>query len=327
MLTSGCIDGAFDAAEPDAEALALLTELAKFPEWRMETDHGTIRMILYTGWTPGTTGHIIQLADRSFYDGTTMHRVVDDFVIQGGDPTGTGEGGSGPLGLSDSIPLEIHDGLDFGSGAVGLARWTDDTGDSQYFITEKPAIHLSQPTGPTGMVFGAYSLFAQVFQGQDVVRAIAQVETDANDKPTTDVVVHNTTILDPPADADLINLIPDVHAGVSTQGYVGDLEVPRIVVADHPATFRFSTDTTDSTDSADQAPCRVESFGLTGPEGTTSYRTWNGATGDPCTFEDTIRFTAPGDYVIDLGVDEVAFQVIPWHAEYASFTGTAKASA
>lgn len=319
LAFGGCLDGAFDRPEPDADAVALLERLALFPEWRMETDHGTIRMILYTGWTPVTAAHIMQLTDRGFYDGTTVHRVVDDFVIQGGDPTGTGEGGSGPLGLSDSVPLEISDDpvLDFGSGAVGLARWTDDTGDSQYFITEKPQIHLSRPNeNGTGAVFGAYSLFAQVFEGMDVVRAIAQVSTDATDRPEEDVVVHNATILAPPKDADLIGLVLDVHPGVSTQGYQGTMEVPRIVTTDHPATIRFTTD------SAGQAPCNVQLFGLTDPEGTTSYHGWDGVPGDPCTFESTFRFTAPGTYTIDLGVDEVVFRVLPWHDAYAPFTGT-----
>lgn len=328
VVLAGCMAPAGPATAPlddpapaDAELLAHLEQLATFPEMRIQTDVGTIRAILYADWTPQTVAHIGGLAADGFYDGLTIHRVVDDFVIQSGDPTGTGEGGSGPGGLSTNmVPLEIKEGLDFGSGAIGLARWTDDTGDSQWFITEKPALHLSRPSGVTGDVFGAYSLFGQVFEGMDVVRQIAAVETiEGADRPVEDVFVTKAELLPPPGDVDLIGLVPVIGAGA------GVLEAPRWIVEGHPFTVRYSLDAGCS--GGDKT---VRSFEAT--DIPLQAVDW-----DPCTWEGTgvaatppVGMFGPGDEVVQQAFGGPAggshFRWVPWHDAYLPFTGTGNAT-
>ncbi len=321
-------------AQPDAALLAHLQTLAAAPEVRFDTDHGEIRLLLYTEWMPVTTGHITALVERGFYDGLLIHRVVDDFVIQGGDPTGTGEGGSGPAGTSDMIPLEIKEGLQFGSGAVGLARWTDDTGDSQWFITEKPALHLNDPQGTTGDIFGAYALFAQVFEGMEVVRSIAAVDTIPQaDRPITEVVIRSAKLLPPPADADLINLVPDVVAPFDAWGARNaKLEVPRFAVVGHPIQIRLHVAPPQDT-LGNTLPC---------PAGVAEGNHWHHegaedprpapifkATTDPCTFEASLQADAPGNWRF-IGTDgiregipgEHVIHVLPWHEAYRPHAGT-----
>ena len=308
--------------------MAHLEALASAPELRFETSHGTIRAVLYDEWMPATTTHIAGLAARGFYDDTIIHRVVDDFVIQGGDPTGTGEGGSGPFGTPDPIPLEIHPGLRFQSGALGLARWTEDTGDSQWFITEKPAPHLDDPQGQPNELLGPYALFAQVFDGMDVVRAIAQEPVVPGDRPIDDVEVRSVEVLAPPADADLLGLVMDVVEDFEDAVHVGDLEVPRFAVVGHPVTVRFTHD---------EEGCRPgEQGGVAGPgwsgpsmgPGGKEYN-WTRVAHDECTLEITHTFTGPGlhwfsatDVVRETTVHTVELDVLPWHDAYAPFTGT-----
>ncbi len=341
ILFAGCL-GPSDAADgpapvpalPDEGLLAHLQTLAMSPEMRFHTDHGEIRMLLYTEWLPTTTGHIGGLVDADFYDGTIIHRVVDDFVIQGGDKTGTGEGGSGPLGTSNSIPLEIKDGLQFGSGAVGLARWTEDTGDSQWFITEKPALHLDDPQGTTGQVFGAYSLFAQVFEGMEVVRHIAAVETIPQaDRPIEDVLLQHAELLPSPTDADLINLVPDVIAPFDLWGARNaELEVPRFAVAGHPMLIRVHAPPPQAAAGGnlpcDPAVAEGNHGGIegSGPEGFAEIVF--AATADPCTFEAHVIPSAAGNWTF-VGTDSLlaaatahTVQVLAWHDAYRPFAGT-----
>lgn len=293
LALSGCVAPA--PASPDAHVMEVLGQMQAFPVIVMETDEGTIELLLYQDWLPGTSAHIQDLVEAGFYDGLLWHRVVDDFVIQGGDPTGTGEGGSGPAGTSDMIPLEIKEGLDFGSGAVGLARWTDDTGDSQLFITEKPALHLSRPSGATGDVFGAYALFAQVTQGLDVVRRLAAVPTLPNDRPIEDTHIISARMAAP--SVDLFNVIKEVHA---VDG--GHLEVPRYAVAGHPMHVIFTGD-----DGCPEPPTPMRGPALE----------WVASPDDACTFEAT-AVAVPGEWA--LGPATVS--VHPWHDAYAPFTGT-----
>lgn len=326
VLLAGCLNAqpavepTPEPAPPNADVMQLLETLAAFPELRFETDRGEIRMLLYTEWLPETTTHIGDLADSGFYDGTIIHRVVDDFVIQGGDPTGTGEGGSGPGGLSTNmVPLEIKEGLQFLSGSVGLARWTEDTGDSQWFITEKPALHLSNPQGQPNELLGPYALFAQVFDGMEVVRDIARVPTLPNDRPIVDVDLQTASLLPPPG-ADLFNFIMEPVGNYETWFHVGVLEVPRYVVAGHPALLRFTTE---------DAPCdKPGPLWISNATHEVFHHGWV-VTSDPCTFEARIIFPEATAYTIAATdvvradtVREVVVDVLPWHDAYAPYTGT-----
>ena len=120
-------------------------------------------------WTDPKTG---QRTKRPLYNGLIFHRVIPGFMIQGGDPLGTGTGGT------DVIPDEFNPSLTFDRpGRFGMANAGPGTGSSQFFITEVPTPHLN----------GLHTIFAQVVEGQDVVDKIARVPRVAGDKPTTAV--------------------------------------------------------------------------------------------------------------------------------------------
>lgn len=144
----------------------------------IETSMGTMEFELYEDKTPITTGNFIDLAKRSFYDGLIFHRVVKGFVIQGGDPTGTGAGGSGKI-IPDEISLDLkHDSI----GILSMANSGPNTGSSQFFITLAPAPHLD----------GKHSVFGKLIRGEDVLLAIGGVPVDDNDKPLTNVTMKVT---------------------------------------------------------------------------------------------------------------------------------------
>jgi peptidyl-prolyl cis-trans isomerase B (cyclophilin B) len=126
----------------------------------METDKGTIELELYPEHAPKTVNNFAFLAGEGFYDGVTFHRVIDNFMIQGGDPTGTGRGGPG-YRFEDEFsgnPLK-HE-----RGVISMANAGPNTNGSQFFITHSPQPHLN----------GRHTVFGKVIEGQDVVDAIRQ---------------------------------------------------------------------------------------------------------------------------------------------------------
>lgn len=124
----------------------------------MKTGAGDIELTLFAGKAPRTTANFLNLADRGFYDDLTFHRVVDDFIIQGGDPDGTGRGGPG-YQFNDEFHAELsHDS----AGTLSMANSGPNTNGSQFFITHKPTPHLD----------GKHSVFGQVVEGQNVVEKI-----------------------------------------------------------------------------------------------------------------------------------------------------------
>ncbi len=127
---------------------------------QMNTDRGTIDLTLLAGRTPVTCANFLNLAKSGYYDGITFHRVLADFMIQGGDPTGTGRGGPG-YRFED----ECHADLKFDrAGLLAMANAGPRTNGSQFFIT-----HV-----PTSWLNGKHTIFGVVTQGQDVVDAIRQ---------------------------------------------------------------------------------------------------------------------------------------------------------
>ncbi len=159
----------------------------------IDTSYGTITIELFERRAPITTGNFINLSIDEFYDGLLFHRVIDDFVIQTGDPNtrdnnpyNDGSGGSGK-----TIPLEIHPELTHVDGAVGMARSQDpDSATSQFYICD----------GPQHQLDGDYAVFAVVIEGIEVVRQIAQVETWGmkrpilKDHPIEDVYMYSVFI-------------------------------------------------------------------------------------------------------------------------------------
>ena len=147
----------------------------------IETNKGTIKMELHEEKAPITTANFIKLAKSGFYNGLIFHRVIKGFMIQGGDPTGTGSGGS-----RDTIVLETHQELNHADGAVSMARTNDpNSASSQFFICDGAQPHLD----------GNYAVFGQVIEGIEVVRAIAAIPTDSRDKPLEEVKMTEVSIL------------------------------------------------------------------------------------------------------------------------------------
>lgn len=204
-----------------------LTRYTIFPEWK----EGTIELELYEKRAPITTSNFIMLAESGFYDGTMFHRVIDDFVIQGGDDNtkdnespidwwDDGEGGS-----DDRIPLEINEELTHVDGAVGMARefGNPDSASSQFYICDGPQHRLDDNEENNANRTGGniddrgYAVFAVTIQGIEIVREIASVwtTTDTNipapyrnisanvhDHPIFDVLLRNVTIVHYEAEED-----------------------------------------------------------------------------------------------------------------------------
>ena len=129
----------------------------------METNKGTIRLDLYPEETPVTVANFVNLAQRGFYDGLSFHRVIDDFMVQGGCPQGTGTGGPGYQFEDEFDDSLRHDR----AGILSMANAGPNTNGSQFFITHGPTPHLD----------GKHSVFGVVLEGQDVVDAIEQGDT------------------------------------------------------------------------------------------------------------------------------------------------------
>ncbi|MFH1054066.1 MAG: peptidylprolyl isomerase [Candidatus Woesearchaeota archaeon] len=148
-----------------------------------ETSMGDFSIELFKDKSPITTKNFIDLTNRGFYDGLKFHRVIEGFMIQGGDPKGDGTGGPGY-----TIKDEFHPSLKHDSpGILSMANAGPNTGGSQFFIT----------LAPTPWLNGKHAIFGKVTEGMDVVEAIGDVETGANDKPLEDVVIQKVTIQAP----------------------------------------------------------------------------------------------------------------------------------
>ncbi len=126
----------------------------------METTRGTIELDLYPQHAPLTVNNFVFLVREGFYDGLTFHRVIKDFVIQGGDPTGRGSGGPG-YRFRDEV---IGNPLTHEAGVISMANAGPNTNGSQFFITHTPQPHLN----------GCHTVFGRVVNGMDVVYAIQQ---------------------------------------------------------------------------------------------------------------------------------------------------------
>ncbi len=144
-------------------------------------DYGDMIFELFEGRAPNVTGRIAELAESGFYDGLTFHRIIDNFMIQGGDPLGTGTGGSG-FDFDDQFHAEL---MHTSSGLLSMAKSGDDTNDSQFFITSAPTRHLD---------FN-HSVFGLLTEGEDIRQTIAAVPTGASDRPVTPVVISSVDVI------------------------------------------------------------------------------------------------------------------------------------
>jgi len=140
-----------------------------------ETSMGNFTIELFEQQAPKTVENFVKLAEKKFYDGVIFHRVIDGFMIQGGDPTGTGRGGPGYQFADEFHPQLKHSS----EGILSMANAGPNTNGSQFFITLTATPHLD----------GKHAVFGKVVEGMDVVKKIGKTPTKAGDRPVTDVVM------------------------------------------------------------------------------------------------------------------------------------------
>lgn len=182
---------------------------AKGPKATIKTNHGDIVVQLFPEEAPKTVENFVALAEKGYYNGVIFHRVIPDFMIQGGDPTGTGMGGESSFGgnFGDEFSPELFNI----NGALSMANAGPDTNGSQFFIVTNEHVDdgmISQmktagypeeiidayKNGGTPWLDFRHTVFGQVISGMDVVKEISKVKKNSQDKPDEDVVMQSVEI-------------------------------------------------------------------------------------------------------------------------------------
>eukprot|EP00249_Psilotum_nudum_P011881 c23443_g1_i2 orf=184-678(+) len=155
------------------------------PQVVLETSVGAITVELYNKHAPKTCRNFMELSRRSYYNQLKFHRIIKDFMIQGGDPTGTGRGGESIYGakFDDEITRDLKH---TGAGILSMANAGPNTNGSQFFIT----------LAPTPWLDGKHTIFGRVCKGMEVVKRLGNVQTDKNDRPVHDVKILRTVVID-----------------------------------------------------------------------------------------------------------------------------------
>lgn len=186
-------------------------ENVKGPKATLKTSYGDIKIQLFPDQAPMTVENFVRLAQKGYYNGTTFHRVISDFMIQGGDPEGNGTGGTSIWGH----PFEDEFSRDLFNlrGALSMANSGPNTNGSQFFIVQnknmpkryikqmepagypKEIIHAYKQGG-TPWLDGRHTVFGQVIDGMDVVDQIAKVKKDKMDKPLEAITINSIEIDD-----------------------------------------------------------------------------------------------------------------------------------
>lgn len=169
------------AQYPGVPEMLIDTSKAYYAE--IETNRGTIVVQLYADVAPVTVNNFVCLGSNDYYDGVIFHRVIRDFMVQTGDPTGTGRGGPGYT-FNDELPGEE---LNYIEGSLAMANSGPNTNGSQFFIST---------TNNSGTLQPNYTIFGQVVEGQDVVKTIAEVPVSMNQQGEQSVPAATITILD-----------------------------------------------------------------------------------------------------------------------------------
>jgi peptidyl-prolyl cis-trans isomerase B (cyclophilin B) len=145
----------------------------------LHTNHGAIDVELHDGDAPKTVDNFLKLAQDGYYDGVVFHRVIEDFMIQGGDPTGTGSGGPGYTFEDEINEHRIE------RGALAMANAGPNTNGSQFFIVTADACPWLD---------GKHTVFGHVTSGMDVVEKISKLPTDASDRPSEPVTIDRVEV-------------------------------------------------------------------------------------------------------------------------------------
>ncbi len=238
---------------------------------------GTMVFQLFDGRVRRATNRIATLADSGFYNGLIFHRIIYDFIIQGGDPTGTGSGGSPLPNFADKFHVDLQHNR---SGLLSMAKSADDTNDSQFFITEGPQRHLD---------FN-HSIFGVLVEGEAVRQQISNVAVDPGnfDRPLTDVVMESVSTFVDTQNAVLMLKAPE--------GVTGAVDVTVTVQntggASTSQTFRVNV----TPDTIDSPPFLADIPEITTPIDTeVSYQlVANDAEGNPAFFLDQGAMSANG---------------------------------
>lgn len=148
------------------------------PQVEIKTSMGPLTVELYSKHAPKTCKNFLELSKRGYYDGVPFHRIIRDFMIQGGDPTGTGRGGESIYGgkFADEITRDLKH---TGAGILSMANAGPNSNGSQFFITLAPCPWLD----------GKHTIFGRVCAGMDVVKRLGNLHTDANDRPSSEVKI------------------------------------------------------------------------------------------------------------------------------------------
>ena len=160
--------------------------MTQYPIVTFEMENGDImKAELYPNLAPNTVHNFISLAGSGFYDGLIFHRVIRGFMIQGGDPEGTGMGGPGYAIKGEFAQNGFENDLKHTAGILSMARsMMPDSAGSQFFIIHKDAPHLD----------GAYAAFGKITEGMDVVDKIAETTVDYNDRPMETQKIKKVTV-------------------------------------------------------------------------------------------------------------------------------------
>ncbi len=151
----------------------------------LETSMGTIVVELYTNHAPKTCKNFEQLTQRGYYNNTIFHRIISDFMVQGGDPTGTGRGGASIYG--DKFEDEIDPGLKHtGAGVLSMANAGPNTNGSQFFLT----------LAPTPWLDGKHTIFGRVKSGLSVLKRMGAVKVNSEDRPAEEVQLRRAWVVE-----------------------------------------------------------------------------------------------------------------------------------
>ncbi|KAB5519721.1 hypothetical protein OIU85_000618 [Salix viminalis] len=155
------------------------------PEVTLETSMGSFTVELYYKHAPRTCRNFLELSRRGYYDNVKFHRIIKDFIVQGGDPTGTGRGGKSIYG--DKFEDEINPELKHtGAGILSMANAGPNTNGSQFFIT----------LSPTPSLDGKHTIFGRVCRGIEIIKRLGSIQTDNNDRPIHDVKILRASVQD-----------------------------------------------------------------------------------------------------------------------------------
>lgn len=185
-LFIGCSSGATEKTNAEKNQPVVEVPADKLPVATITVkDFGTIEAELYPNIAPNTVNNFIELANSGFYDGLIFHRIIKDFMIQGGDPNGTGTGGPGYSIKGEFTKNSVENDLKHEEGVLSMARsQAYDSAGSQFFIVTKTSSHLD----------GQYASFGKVTSGLDVLHNIENVETGVQDRPVDDVVIESIKV-------------------------------------------------------------------------------------------------------------------------------------